>query len=162
MIILGHTTIFTRHKDGRFYFHRAICAMLIASTLFGILGCGGTPVDLNETDGVEVSFIFGDIINGVAYDRAKLNSKLAESYVFPDNALIQVSADLKHIDLFIGKVLHCVGHPPDPLSVYDARKAMGLAYQVVDKEVVVATYGEWDSRIEGGAYIYCGQNTREY
>ena len=45
------------------------------------------------------------------------------------------------------------GHPPEPMSIHGARKNMGCAIRAEGDDLVVATYGEWDSQIEGGASI---------
>jgi hypothetical protein len=39
------------------------------------------------------------------------------------------------------------------MSIRGALKNIGCAVRVEDDTLVVATYGEWDSRIEGGAYM---------
>jgi hypothetical protein len=39
------------------------------------------------------------------------------------------------------------------MSIRDARKNMGCATKREGEDLVVATYGEWDSHIEGGAFM---------
>jgi hypothetical protein len=45
------------------------------------------------------------------------------------------------------------GHPPEGISIRDVRKNMGCAVKVVDGALIVATFGEWDSHIEGGTSL---------
>jgi hypothetical protein len=53
----------------------------------------------------------------------------------------------------MAKTLSFGGHPPEPMSIHGARKTMGCAVRVEGDSLVVATYGEWASRKEGGAHM---------
>ena len=51
----------------------------------------------------------------------------------------------------MGKRLTYLGHPPEPMSIRSGRKNMGCAVKTEGGALVIATFGEWDSHIEGGA-----------
>jgi hypothetical protein len=93
----------------------------------------------------------GTVENGRAYDKASVDLGGAKSVVLPHNAVVRRNDDGGVIHLFMEKKLSFGGHPPEPMSIRDARKNMGCAIKSDGESVVVATFGEWDSRIEGGA-----------
>lgn len=105
-----------------------------------------------ESDGL-FNRIDWNVENGTAYDRAVVDLGEAKKIVLPDDANIQRCEEGSKIQLYIVKKLSFGGHPPESMSIHEQRKKMGCAIKTDDKVLLVATYGEWDSRIEGGAFI---------
>lgn len=124
-----------------------LCAIWIIYKIFN-------PLDqFSSHTGVEVAHVFGNVINGSAYDKAVLLPAASDMFVFPDDAIIETTHEGSEIEIFIKKTLSYHGHPPGSITVLDAREAMGVSHRIDDKQFILATYGEWDSRIEGGASI---------
>jgi hypothetical protein len=93
---------------------------------------------------------FGNVENGSAFDRATVDLGTAKKIALPDNAVVRKTAEAGQVRLFMKKTLAFGGHPPEAMSIRGARKNMGCAVKVEGETLVVATYGEWDSHIEGG------------
>jgi hypothetical protein len=91
--------------------------------------------------------------NGTAYDRATIDLGNAKKVVLPDNAVVRRSGQTGKLQLFIARTLSFAGHPPKAMTVRGARKNMGCATHGEGASLVIATFGEWDSHIEGGAYM---------
>jgi hypothetical protein len=91
--------------------------------------------------------------NGSAYDRAAIDLGAIKKVVLPNDAVIRRSSETGKFELFLRKTLAFGGHPPEAMSIRTARKNTGCAIKAEEGTLVVATFGEWDSRIEGGAYI---------
>jgi hypothetical protein len=89
--------------------------------------------------------------NGIAYDRAIVSAGSAKTVVLPDTAVVRRTTETGSVRLFTAKRLGFGGHPPEQISIRDARKRMGCAVRTEGDSLVVATFGEWDSGIEGGA-----------
>ena len=100
---------------------------------------------------VELSDRFGKIQNGSAYDGATMALDGARKLVLPDNAIIRRTGAPGEVRLFMKKTLHFAGHPPRGMGIADARANMGCAVKTDGDVLAVATFGEWDSHIEGGA-----------
>ena len=92
-----------------------------------------------------------NVKNGTAYDRADVDPGGAKKVVLPDTAIVRRTAEVGPIRRFMAKRLGFGGHPPEPVSIRDARKNMGCALKAEGDALLVATFGEWDSHIEGGA-----------
>jgi hypothetical protein len=107
----------------------------------------------NFDPSIELSERYGNVDNGSAYDRAAVDLGAAKKLVLPDNAVVQRWGEAGKVQLFMKKTLEFRGHPPEPMSIGDARNNMGCAVKVEGDDLLVATFGEWDSRIEGGADI---------
>jgi hypothetical protein len=93
------------------------------------------------------------IENGSAFDKAAVDMAPYEKVVVPTEAVVQRSKDDQRLQIFMQKTLSFAGHPTEPISIRTARKNMGCAVKAEQEALVVATFGEWDSRIEGGANI---------
>jgi len=102
---------------------------------------------------IEMSERFGSVQNGSAYDRAAVELGATKKLVLPDNAVVRRTGEEGEVHLFMKKTLAFHGHPPEPMSIRGARKNMGCAFKVEGDTLTVATFGEWDSRIEGGAHM---------
>lgn len=91
-----------------------------------------------------------EVENGWAYDRATLDLGNHKGVVVPDDARVERAGEAGRIEVFMEKSLNYGGHPPDPMSIRIQRKKMGCVHKIERDKVVVATYGEWNSNIEGG------------
>jgi hypothetical protein len=91
--------------------------------------------------------------NGTAYDRATVDLGKAKKVVLPDSAVIRRAREAGKVKLFMAKTLSFGGHPPKTMTIEGARRNMGCVVRISGECLVVATYGEWDSRKEGGAYL---------
>jgi hypothetical protein len=130
---------------------------LTAALGFGLVGCtaGG---DSGEPDPADPSLVLDrqpapnpDVENGTAYDRATVDVGAARTVVLPDTATVRRAPAGGAVRLFMAKRLSFFGHPPAPMSVRHGRKNMGCAVRAEGDALVIATFGEWDSHIEGGA-----------
>ncbi|MBO0697929.1 MAG: hypothetical protein J2P46_06025 [Zavarzinella sp.] len=88
--------------------------------------------------------------NGTAYDRAAVDAGAAKKVVLPDTATVRRTAEAGPVRLFMAKHLGFQGHPPEPMSIREARKNMGCAVKAEEDGLVLATFGEFRT-IEGGA-----------
>jgi hypothetical protein len=96
----------------------------------------------------------GSIVeNGKAYDRAALELNGAVAIVVPDTAKIERDGRPGYIEIYMEKSQSFGGHPAERTSIRDSRKHMGCVKKVEAGKLVVATYGEWDSNIEGGNFL---------
>jgi hypothetical protein len=100
---------------------------------------------------VVLSERFGKVENGSAFDRAAVDLGNARKVVLPHDVVVRRTSAATEVRLFMKKTLAFGGHPPERMSIRDARKNMGCAGKSEGDALLVATYGEWDSRIEGGA-----------
>jgi hypothetical protein len=91
--------------------------------------------------------------NGSAFDRAALDVAPYTVLVLPEDAEVREGAPEKTLQIFMRKTLSFGGHPPERMSVSGARKNMGCAVKAEGDTLTVATFGEWDSHIEGGAFM---------
>jgi hypothetical protein len=91
--------------------------------------------------------------NGSAYDRAGVELGAATKVVLPDNAQVRRTPEGGKVQLFMKKTLSFHGHPPESMSISGARKNMGCAVRTEGTALIVATFGEWDSHIEGGTFM---------
>src|SRR5262245_46415560 len=89
--------------------------------------------------------------NGTAYDRAAVDAGVAKKVVLPDTVVVRRTAEAGPVRLFMAKRLGFGGHPPERTSIREARKHMGCAVRTEGDALVISTFGEWDSGIEGGA-----------
>jgi hypothetical protein len=114
---------------------------------------GPLPVkNTHETpDSVVFSQKFGNVENGSAYDKAAVELGDFATVILPDNATVRQEGEGKKLQIYMKKTLGFAGHPPEPMSIKHARNHMGCAVQVEKAALVIATFGEWDSHIEGGA-----------
>ncbi|MGE3853241.1 MAG: hypothetical protein AB7K09_15990 [Planctomycetota bacterium] len=111
-----------------------------------------TPTPAPDTS-IRFGSPFGNVHNGTADDAGTIDLPAGVITVaVPAGATITRGGE--RIRVVAQKVLGFVGHPPSAMSIASARTCMGVATRVDDDGVLlVGTYGEWDSHIEGGAYI---------
>lgn len=96
---------------------------------------------------------FPKVQNGWAYDKATLDLGEAKALVLPENARVEPAAG-PAAEVFMEKALLYGGRSSTPLSPRLARKYMGCATRRAGDKVVLATFGEWNSFIEGGARMH--------
>jgi hypothetical protein len=130
-------------------------SFVVATVLLALVsGCwrliGWSP---NFDSSVVLSERFGWVENGSAYDQAAVDLGTAKKVVLPHDAVVRRTGEAGKVQLFMRKTLGFVGHPPESMSIRDARRNMGCVVQIEGDALVIATFGEWDSRIEGGAEL---------
>jgi hypothetical protein len=91
--------------------------------------------------------------NGTAYDRSTVELGAAKSLVLPEGTTIRRGGAAGTVELFMGKTLSFGGHPGEPVSIRRVRAEMGCAVRAEGDALVVATFGEWDTGVEGGAWM---------
>ncbi len=125
-------------------------ALPIVAVLLGVLG--GSQADAGEEPDLSVEFgrKRGNVENGTAYDKAFIKIGNYTKVILPDDAAVRHDGEQKTLQIYMKKTLSFGGHPPEPISIKQARRYMGCAVQTEKTALVVATYGEWHS-IEGGA-----------
>lgn len=108
--------------------------------------------DENEKDAsLVLGQKFGNVENGSAYDKAIVKVSAGKKIVLPDTATIRQDGEGDGVQVFMKKTLSFGGHPPARMSIKEARKNMGCATQDENRALVLATFGEWNSHIEGAA-----------
>jgi hypothetical protein len=90
------------------------------------------------------------IENGDAFDQAALDIENYKKVVVPDTAVVRREGNANKLQVFMRKRMRFGGHPPESMSIRTARKNMGCAVKDEGGSLVLATFGEWDSHIEGG------------
>ncbi|MDY3553652.1 hypothetical protein R5W24_002756 [Gemmata sp. JC717] len=128
---------------------RPLCFIGCFAAMAAVPACGSLISDPSVV--VDETFWSERVENGTAYDRGAIDLRAAKRLVLPDNVTVQSPGTAGTVQLFMAKKLNFGGHPPEPMSIRSARKNMGCAVRAEGDALVVATYGEWDSRIEGGA-----------
>jgi hypothetical protein len=93
------------------------------------------------------------VANGSAFDFGAVALTPGLVLVVPDDAGIAFGSPPGRCEFFLEKELGFAGHPGARLSPATARSNMGVATKTEGDKLVVATYGEWNSHIEGGAAV---------
>src|SRR6266542_2567578 len=68
-----------------------------------------------------------------------------------DQAVVRPGVGGQCLQIFMRKALAYRGQSAEPLGIRTTRNQMGCATKPEAGALAVATFGEWDSRIEGGA-----------
>jgi hypothetical protein len=93
---------------------------------------------------------FGKVENGSVFDKAVIDLEEAEKVILPDNAKVRRMSECGKIYVFMEKQQAYHGYPPARMTLLGVRKNMGCVAKMEEDALVVATFGEWDSHIEGG------------
>ena len=93
------------------------------------------------------------VVNGSSFEKAALQLPPNKLLVIPQEALVEKKKQGDKVEIYLEKRLNFRGHPPSPMHIRDAREYMGIASREEKDAVFIATFGEWDSHIEGGAWI---------
>ena len=88
---------------------------------------------------------------GSVYQHATLAVGQHQALRVPANALVAEGAKAGTIEVYVAKTLGFAGHPPETMSVESVRRNLGLATTDDGTTFVLASYGEFDTRIEGAA-----------
>jgi hypothetical protein len=91
--------------------------------------------------------------NGWAYDKGTIALDAATVLVVPEKARVERGSPDGQAEVFMEKWLAFMGHPPEPMSIRQARNHMGCACKQEGSKLLLATYGVWDSHIEGGTLM---------
>ncbi len=88
---------------------------------------------------------------GTSCYKASVDISKYTKLILPADATIKRDGEPGKLHIYMKKTLGFVGHPPESMSIKDVRRNMGCACRADADSLIVATYGEWDSHIEGGA-----------
>ncbi len=94
---------------------------------------------------------FENVENGSVFDKAAINIGEFKKVILPDNAKIDRMGEHGRIYIFMEKKQGFAGHPSHRMTLLGVRKNMGCVSKIEGDALLVATLGEWDSHIEGGA-----------
>jgi hypothetical protein len=114
-------------------------------SMVGLSGCDGS---IQRSPSVDWR-----VSNGAAFDVAAVDVSNVDTLVVPDAARVQIGSDIGRVHLYLKKILGYEGHPGSSVSIEGQRKKMGCAQRRDGRTMTLATYGSWDSHIEGGARI---------
>jgi hypothetical protein len=139
-------------------------SFILAATLFLLVGIPvtlfllvGRPAD-EPSDGIvgisEWKTVHGKTVeNGFACDKATLDIKDIKAVILAEDALVTHDGPADQIAIYMEKHLGYGGHPAESMSIRWVRDYMGCAFQKEDGILTLATFGEWDSHIEGAALM---------
>jgi hypothetical protein len=131
-----------------------LASILVAVVMIGyfLLRGTGQPDDPSIMMAEPFRTVHGRIVeNGSAFDKAAVDIGTATRLVLPHDAVVRRQGEAGKVQFFMMKTLAFGGHPPEPMSIRDARKDMGCAVKTDGDALVITTFGEWDSHKEGGA-----------
>jgi hypothetical protein len=92
--------------------------------------------------------------HGSIFDQAVLDLGVHQRIVVPDTATIDRVKGGQQVRVYMKKTLDFDGFPGEPMTLRTARRNMGCAVKEDEKSLVLATFGEFDTK-EGGAEIEC-------
>jgi hypothetical protein len=99
------------------------------------------------------TYHFGKVENGSVFDKSTIDLGEAYRVILPDNTKVYRMTEHGKIYVFMEKQQGYAGHPTHQMTLLGLRKNMGCVARIEDGALVVATFGEWDSHIEGGAMM---------
>ena len=117
---------------------------IILALMLSLVGC---------SDYVLAKCSMNQMANGCAYGKGKLSIPSGKLLIVPENTEIRQGAPGRKVTIFTEKTLSFAGITLWPISIYDVSRFMGCVWKKDEKTVTIATYGEWDTRIEGEAFI---------
>jgi hypothetical protein len=79
---------------------------------------------------------FGNVKNGIAFDKYSLPLENTKTIVIPENAQIEIHSK-DTIQIFSKKRLGFAGHPPSPISIEKGRDFIGFATQREDQKLII-------------------------
>jgi hypothetical protein len=89
---------------------------------------------------------------GSVFDRGNVSLKASiKRIILPSNAAVAVGAPASTIEVFTEKNLGFMGHPPTPITAESVRHNMAIATREDGSDLLLGTFGEFDTHIEGGA-----------
>lgn len=90
------------------------------------------------------------VTNGHLFESGSLVVPKERELVFPKTAVVE-EYNGTSLRFFVTKSMHCMGHPPSPMRIADARNYYGIAYQMNEEDCIFSTFGEWGNR--GGSAV---------
>lgn len=102
---------------------------------------------------LELENSFGKVQNGTAYDRASVPIQDDTLIIVPINSITEPNDSRDSTEIFLAKTISFGGHPPREIGIRSCRKYFGAAINRENRILKIATFGEWDSRIEGAAWV---------
>jgi hypothetical protein len=93
-----------------------------------------------------------NVTNGVSFELGEFSVTGITEIVVPENAHIIESLESDTVTVEVVKGLQFLGAPPAPMRIAVARRYLGIATQIEDTRLSLATYGEWQNK-EGHATI---------
>lgn len=113
---------------------------LLVALMF-VIGCGG----MRDPSIVYTKSIDPNVVNGVAYDKASIAVDGVSTVVVPANAVVERHRADATCDITMRKELAVFGHPPERITISDARRNMGCAYRREGNVIYLATFGEFET-----------------
>ena len=112
------------------------------------------PSPKSEDPSIVFTRVFaGNIENGSLYDKAEIALTGYSKLIVPETARVRFDEADQRLQIYLKKSLLFVGQIDEPMTVRNTRKYMGLATRKEGEGLVLATFGEWDSHIEGGTWM---------
>jgi hypothetical protein len=136
---------------------RSVAVANLALAAFGstvFISCGRPRETDKSLGGVSTHWDFqrNIIENGSAFEQATIEVKKHERIFLPDDAEVRHVGHGHVVHIYMKKTLEYFGHGV-PKSIRQARNDMGCAMKADGDALWIATFGEWDTQIEGGAYM---------
>jgi len=119
---------------------------LCVAALGVLAGCDSTVVDTSTANG-------GNIVNGTAYDAGELDLGTAERLVVPEGTVVRETATGRRITIYLEKQMAWTGEAALPTDIHYERYKMGSAYRHEGDALILATFGEWHGKAQGGTYV---------
>ncbi len=123
---------------------------LIASLLAGcsfLLGASNNAEEKfvqPETPVILSAGLSPKVQNGTVFESGSAQVTDGATLILPESAVVEEYSG-SSVRFFLTKSMHCVGHPSVPMQITDARNHFGIAFQEVDGELVISTFGEWSN-----------------
>lgn len=137
-----------RSESSRMRGHRLVMSAAMAAFLFA-LACAARDGSIVVDE--QWSRPDRGITNGSVYDVATIDLAGFKTVRVPTGSQVTREAADGVAHLHMRKALFFVGYPPKPIDLLTARRAMGCAWKADGERLILGTFGEWDSQIEGGA-----------
>ena len=74
------------------------------------------------------------VTNGHLFESGSLVVPKERELVFPETAVVE-EYNGTSLRFFVTKSMHCMGHPPSPMRIADARNYYGIAYQMNEEDL---------------------------
>lgn len=125
--------------------------------------CTDKPISLELEDPFTITeSVINNVENGYVFEKGTVQLNQFNYLVVPDNATIVSEASGTAMKIYSRKELTFFGHPSRAMSIKTGYKYMGYCTQVKNDSLFLATFGEWNSYIEGGTsmeHLLCVPNT---
>ena len=85
------------------------------------------------------------VTNGHLFESGSLRLPEESELILPSISVVE-EYEGESVQFFLTKTMHCVGHPPTSMKLFDARGYFGLAFKVDEDDYTLSTFGEWQNR----------------